>query len=108
MGEREPHRHQTPVEQDALLLRGVRSLAWNRHLLPLIQARLERAENIVRSQILRRGEQILQIGPFGISLDEDQEIVLTWQASEDWEQLYLPEPDPLIGDPLDAPEHSLP
>jgi len=82
-------------------MRAVRSLAWNRLLLPLIQARLERAERVVRSQLFLMGEACLQVGPYEISRNQDEEIALTWQASDDWQQLHLSESASFPEDPLD-------
>ena len=99
MGEREPQAGR--VETNGLLLRAVRSLTWNRLMLPLIQARLERAERIVRSQLFLVGEEHLQVGPYGVTLNQNGEIELTWQANNDWQQLHLPEPASFPEDPLD-------
>ncbi len=86
---------------DAMFLRAVRSLAWNRQLLPIIQERYNRAENIVRSRLLVRGGESVHVGPYEVSLTEDQDIGLTWNGDDEWRQLHLPDVDPLVGDPLD-------
>ena len=91
MGEREPLAIRP--ETDLLLMRAVRSLAWNQMVLPIIQARLERAESIVRSQLLLNGEGALRVGPYEVSLGQDEAITLTRLESDGWQQLRLPELD---------------
>jgi hypothetical protein len=107
MGEHEPLVHGAETDL-GVLLRAIRSFAWNQHLLPLVQARLDRAESIVRSQLLLSGQTSLEVGPFGVSLNEDQDVTLSWHASDDWQQPYLPELDPLGEDPLGPTENPLP
>jgi len=108
MQDREPRTGDLELEGAKVFLRAVRSLAWNRQLLPIIQERLNRAESIVRSQLLIRGGESIAAGPFGVSLNEDQEIDLSWQGGDDWQQLHLPDFDSLIDDPLDANDEELP
>lgn len=85
---------------DIALLRAVRSFAWNRRLLPVIQERYNKAEDIVRSRLLVRGEENIQVGPYTVSLTPEQDVELTWNGEDEWEQLRLPDPDCLTGDPL--------
>ena len=87
---------------DTAFLRAVRSLAWNRQILPVIQERYNRAEDIVRSRLLVRGGESLHVGPYELSLTEDQDIGLTWNGDDEWRQLHLPDFDPLIEDPLEV------
>lgn len=72
-------------------IRAVRSLAWNRRVLPIIQARLERAESVVRAHLLLNGNSCLRIGAYEISLNGDEEIIVHQVATDDWQQLPLPE-----------------
>lgn len=108
MQDREPRTGDLELEGDRVFLRAVRSLAWNRQLLPIVQRRLDRAENIVRSQLLIHGGESIAAGPFGVSLNEDQEVDLSWQGGDDWQQLHLPDFDFLIDDPLDVNDEELP
>lgn len=93
---------------DMVFLRAVRSLAWNRQMLPIIQARYNRAEDIVRNRLLVRGEERIHVGPYEISLTEDQDIDLTWNGDDEWKQLHLPDFDPLIDDPLEGRDYDHP
>ena len=90
------------ARDDMVFLRAVRSLAWNRQLLPVIQERYNRAEDIVRSRLLVRGGESLHVGPYEVSLTEDQDIGLTWNGDDEWRQLQLPDFDPLFEDPLEV------
>jgi hypothetical protein len=74
-------------------MKAVRSLAWNQMVLPIIQARLERAESIVRSQLLLSGQEALRIGPYEVTLGQDEELTLTRLEVDGWQQLRLPELD---------------
>ncbi len=93
---------QTEKEPDRVFLRAVRSLAWNRHLQPLVQDRLDRAEGIVLSQLLVRGGEPIQAGPFEVTINEDQGIDVHWKGGDNWRQLHLPDIDALIDDPFNV------
>jgi len=62
-------------------------------MLPIIQARLERAESVIRAHLLLNGKGDLSIGPYHLSLDGDEEVVVTRLETSDWQQLALPEPN---------------
>lgn len=103
MRERKPD--DPELEEDEVFFRAVRSLAFNRSLLPAVEDRLDRAESIVRSRLLSSGGESIQAGPFGVSLDEDQNVKLEWHGGDDWQQLQLPDIDALMGDPLDTDDN---
>lgn len=89
------------IKHEAALppVRAVRSLAWNRKMLPVVQARMERAESVVRAHLLLNGNGCLRVGPYEISLNGDGEIVVNRIETSDWRQLPLPESElPKVGD----------
>ncbi|MCL4264817.1 MAG: hypothetical protein KJ069_16460 [Anaerolineae bacterium] len=60
-------------------------------MLPIIQARLEKAESAVRAHLLLNGNDCLRIGAYEISLNEDEEIIVNRVETDDWQQLPLAE-----------------
>lgn len=69
-------------------------------MLPLVQARLERAESVIRAHLLLNGNDGLRVGPYHISMNGDEEIVVTRQETGDWHQLSLTESKPSSVNPL--------
>lgn len=65
-------------------VRAVRSLVWNRKMLPVIQERLERAESVVRAHLLLNGNGCLRVGSYEVSLNGEEEIVVNRIKTSDW------------------------
>jgi hypothetical protein len=72
-------------------VRAARSLLYNRLLLEVVQRRIERAETITLSYLLRQGDTSAQLGPYLVEVDEAQSIAITKTGDDGWRQLYLPE-----------------
>lgn len=79
---------EVPVEA----IRAVRSLAWNRYLLPLVERRIAYAEQVIRSYLTLQGVTTGQLGMFEVCLEEEQ-ISITKLPPDGWEQIHLPEAD---------------
>lgn len=72
-------------------VRAVRSLLYNRLLLERVLARIEKAEAIIVSYLLSRGDSNTQIGPYQVELDENNQITLTPTEDDGWQQMRIPE-----------------
>ena len=71
------------------LVRAIRSLAYNRHMQPLVAQRIERAEAAIHSYLLLRDAREAQIGPYEVKVDEVDNIHLKQLYVNDWHQMPL-------------------
>lgn len=85
-----------PGVDERRLMRAVRSLAWNRKILPVIEERLERAEKQLRSYLYIQGRKSIRAGVYQVELDEEENVHLTRLPVDDWQQLRLMDED-LVG-----------
>jgi hypothetical protein len=83
------------------VVRAVRSLVYNRLLLERVLQRIEKAEAIVLSYLLARGDSTTQIGLFHVELDEANHLTITRAEAEGWEQMIIPGLDTIPGQTLD-------
>jgi hypothetical protein len=78
------------AEDTVRVLRAIRSLNYNRRLLPLIERRIEYSEATIRNHLLLRGETEDQVGPYEIRLDDTGKVGVTQAYTDDWSQMDLP------------------
>ena len=71
------------------LVRAIRSLAYNRQIRPLVEARIERAEATIRSHLLLQDTTELQIGPYEVQMNGADEIEITRLSVDEWQQMPL-------------------
>ena len=76
-------------ESTIRLLRAIRSLAYNRHLQPLVEERIARAEATIRSHLILSGTAETQIGPYEIQANDNNEIQITRLSVDEWQQMPL-------------------
>ena len=86
------HMEREPPEVARRLMRACRSLNYNRELQPLVEARIERAEGMIRGHLLAWGQTALRLGAFQVEMEEDGSIELTQLQVDGWEQMPLPQP----------------
>ena len=89
------------VEDTARVLRAIRSLVYNRRILPIIERRIFQAETTIRAHLLVRDSTDSQVGPYEVEVDEENIIWVTHTACDEWRQLHLPDVDTFIHDPLE-------
>lgn len=89
------------VEDTARVLRAIRSLVYNRRVLPIIERRIFQAETTIRAHLLIRNSTDSQIGPYEVEVDEDNNIRVTRTAVDEWRQLHLPDFETFINNPLE-------
>jgi hypothetical protein len=77
------------VESTIRVLRAIRSLAYNRRLKPLVEERIERAEATIRSHLMLQGTAEIQIGPYEVQANEQDEIRITRLSVDEWQQMPL-------------------
>lgn len=73
------------------LMRSVRSLAWNRSLRPIIEDRVERAEQQIRGFLLVHGIMAMRVGIFRVVLAENGDLQLERLPTTEWHQPHLSE-----------------
>lgn len=78
------------VEDTARVLRAIRSLVYNRRILPIIERRIFQAETTIRAHLLVRNSTENQVGPYQVEVDEEDDIRVTQTAFDEWNQLELP------------------
>ncbi len=78
------------VEDTARVLRAIRSLVYNRRVLPIIERRIFQAETTIRAHLLVRNSTDDQVGPYQVGLDEDDNLRITQTAFDEWSQMSLP------------------
>ena len=74
---------------DRQTIRAIRSLAWNRALLPIIEDRIFRAEQLILAYLTIQGTTQACLGAFEVEL-EDETIRITQLQTDDWAQMPLP------------------
>ncbi len=89
------------VEDTARVLRAIRSLVYNRRILPIIERRIFQAETTIRAHLLVRNSTDDQVGPYEVEVDEENNIWVTHTACDEWMQLHLPDLDSFFHDPLE-------
>lgn len=78
------------VEDTARVLRAIRSLVYNRRILPIIERRIFQAETTIRAHLLVRNSTDDQIGPYQVELVEGDNIRVTQSSFDEWSQIPLP------------------
>lgn len=89
----EPHIAEREVPKATIRdVRAVRSLLYNLLLLEAVQRRIEKAESIILSFLLIQDSASAQIGPYLVSVDDANHIIVTKTGDDDgWKQPYFPE-----------------
>ena len=70
-------------------MRAIRSLVWNRALLPIIEDRIFRAEQLILAYLAVQGSTQATLGGFQIEL-VDEAIQISQLPTDDWRQMPLP------------------
>jgi hypothetical protein len=71
------------------LMRAIRSLAYNRELQPLVDARIERAESRIRGYLLTRDLPAVRLGAYLVEMDEAGDLRLSRLSVDEWQQMML-------------------
>lgn len=78
-----------PQTLDRQTVRAIRSLAWNRALLPIIEDRIYRAEQLILAYLTIQGTPQACLGAYEVELVDDS-IRITQLQTDDWAQIPLP------------------